>query len=254
MRIIAASARCHAAAVMMFTLAASLAVHAGPPLITDDPDTPGDGRWEVNLPITLEQSRDQRTYEAPLLDINYGLGERTQLKFEVPWVVLDRRDNGTTEGLGNSEIGVKYRFLDEDRHGMSMSIYPQLEFNNPTSSDERGLADEGVRLKLPVQMTRSAGPFELYLEAGYEFVEADEDEWLYGVATGYPVNDQLELLAEVAGTASHDFDDDELVFNIGAKLGINDSLNLLLSAGRSFRESSSGEPELLGYCGLQFLL
>lgn len=239
---------------MLFILAASLSVHAGPPLITDDPDTPGEGRWEINLPITREQSCDQRIFETPLLDINYGLGERTQVKFEVPWVVLDRRDNGTIDGLGNSEIGVKYRFLDEDRHGMSMSIYPQLEFNNPTSSDERGLVDEGVRLKLPVQMTRSVGSFDLYLEAGYEFVEADDDEWLYGVATGYPVNDQLELLAEVAGTAGHDFDEAELVFNIGGKVAINDYLNLLLSAGRGFLESSSGEPELLGYWGLQVLL
>ncbi|TWI11511.1 hypothetical protein IP93_01407 [Lysobacter ruishenii] len=239
---------------MPFALVASLSGHAaGPPLITDDPGTPGDGRWEINLPITLEQTRDERIFEAPLLDINYGLGERTQLKFEVPWLVVDRRDNGTTDGLGNSEIGIKHRFLDEDRHGVSMSIYPQLEFNNPTSSDERGLVDEGMRFKLPVQMTRSAGPFEWYLEAGYEFVEASEDQWLYGVATSYRVHGQLELLAEVAGVASQDFDDEALVFNIGTKIGINDHLNLLLSAGRSFRGSSSGEPELLAYCGLQFL-
>ncbi len=246
--------RC-AATAMPFALVASLPVHAaGPPLITDDPGTPGDGRWEINLPITLEQTRSQRLFEAPLFDINYGLGERTQLKFEVPWLVLDSRDNGTTDGLGKAKIGIKHRFLDEDRHGLSLSIYPQLEFNNPTSSDERGLVDEGARFKLPVQMARSAGPFELYLELGYEFVEADEDEWLYGVATSYRVNEQLELLAEVAGVASQDFDDDVLVFNIGTKIGVNDHLNLLLSAGRSFRGSSSGEPELLAYCGLQFLL
>lgn len=255
MRIGGVPARRCAATVMPFALVASLSGHAaGPPLITDDPDTPGDGRWEINLPITLEQTRNQRIFEAPLFDINYGLGERTQLKFEVPWLVLDSRGNGTTDGTGSSEIGIKHRFLDEDRHGMSMSIYPQLEFNNPTSSDERGLVDEGARFKLPVQMTRSAGPFELSLEVGYEFVEADEDEWLYGVATSYRVNDQLELLAEIAGVASQDFDDEEQVFNIGTKIGINHHLNLLLSAGRSFRGSSSGEPELLGYCGLQLLL
>ena len=64
---------------MPFALVASLPVHAaGPPLITDDPGTPGDGRWEINLPITLEQTRSQRLFEAPLFDINYGLGERTQ--------------------------------------------------------------------------------------------------------------------------------------------------------------------------------
>lgn len=255
MRIGGVPARRCATTAMPFALVASLSVHAaGPPLITDDPGTPGDGRWEINVPITLEQTRDQRIFEAPLLDINYGLGERTQLKFEVPWLVIDSRDNGTTDGLGNSKIGIKHRFLDEDRHGMSMSIYPQLEFNNPTSSDERGLVDEGARFKLPVQMARSAGPVELYLEVGYEFVEADEDEWLYGVATSYRVNDQLELLAEIAGGASQNFDDEELVFNIGTKIGVNDHLNLLLSAGRSFRGSASGEPELLGYCGLQLLL
>jgi len=226
---------------------------AGPPLITDDPDTPGDGNWEINLAFTLEQTRDERIFEAPLLDINYGIGERTQLKFEAPWIVLDDRDDGTKDGLGNSEIGVKYRFLDEDPHGLSMSIYPQLEFNNPTSSDERGLVDEGMRFKLPVQMARQVGSFTLYGELGYEFVEHDEDEWSYGVAVGYPVNDRLELLAEIAGAATRDFNDDELVFNLGAKIGINENLNLLLSAGRSFRDSSSGEPELLGYFGLQFL-
>lgn len=228
-------------------------VVAGPPLITDDPDTPGDDNWEINLAFTLEQTRDERTYEAPSIDSNYGIGERTQLKLEVPWVALDDRNGGTKDGLGNSEVGVKYRFLDEDRHGLSMSIYPQLEFNNPTSSDERGLVDRGVRFKLPVQMARQIGPLNLYAEVGYELVEAGEDEWLYCVAVGCPVSDRLELLAEVAGSVDRDFDDDELVFNLGAKVGINDNLNLLLSAGRSFRESSSGEPELLGYFGLQSL-
>ncbi len=23
--------------------------HAGPPMVTDDPDTPGDGHWEINM-------------------------------------------------------------------------------------------------------------------------------------------------------------------------------------------------------------
>ena len=228
-------------------------VAAGPPLITDDPGTPGDGRWEINLAFTLEQTRDERSFEAPLLDINYGVGERTQLKFEVPWAVLDDRDGGIKSGTGKPQVGIKYRFLDEDRHGASVSIYPQLELNNPRSSDERGLVDEGMRFKLPVQVARSVGPFGAYVEVGYEFIEADTDEWSYGFALGYPVNDRLELLAEVAGTATHTFDDNELVFNFGAKVGIADSFNLLLSAGRSFRESSSGEPELLVYLGLQLL-
>lgn len=182
-------------------------MRAGPPLITNNPDTPGDGRWEFNLPITPEQSRDQRTFEAPLLEINCGLGECTQLKFEVPWVVLHRCDNGTADGLGIPKSAVKYRFRDEDRHGMSMSIYPQFEFNNPTSSDERGLIDDGVRLKLPVQITRSAGSFELYLEAGYEFVQAGEDVELNYLPQGETLSEPFEIAKGVIiPVGEYDFD------------------------------------------------
>ena len=48
----------------------------GPPLLTDDPGTPGDGNWEINIGFTIEKLLQETLYEAPILDINYGLGER----------------------------------------------------------------------------------------------------------------------------------------------------------------------------------
>jgi len=54
----------------------------GPPLITDDPGTPGDGKWEINVAFEAEKRGTQRSYAIPLLDINYGLGDRIQLKYE----------------------------------------------------------------------------------------------------------------------------------------------------------------------------
>ncbi|HEV8340017.1 MAG TPA: hypothetical protein VGR25_10245, partial [bacterium] len=41
----------------------------GPPLITDDPDTPGPGYWEVNLFGFLERSRQRRVWEEPRVDL-----------------------------------------------------------------------------------------------------------------------------------------------------------------------------------------
>lgn len=224
----------------------------GPPLITDDPGTPGDGRWEINLGFTTEKLRSEMLYEAPLLDINYGLGERIQLKYEIPWLILDEEGGGTRSGLGDSEIGVKYRFLDEERHDVSMSIYPQFSFNNPTSSDERDLVDSGTELALPIQIARRAGPVELSLELGYSLIEHEEDEWSYGLAAAGPLSERFELLGEVHGVATRDFEEDVLVFNLGGVLRVHENVNLLFSAGRSFRESSTTEPELLGYLGLQF--
>jgi hypothetical protein len=224
----------------------------GPPLITEDPGTPGDGRWEINLAFTVEKLRTETLFEAPLLDINYGLGERIQLKYEIPWVFRDEDGDGTKSGLGNSEIGVKYRFLDEERHGVSMSIYPQFSFNNPTSSEERGLVDPGTELVLPLQVARRLGPVELSLELGYSLIERGADEWIYGLAAAWPIAERIELLGEVHGVARRDFDEGVLVFNLGGVLEVHENVNLLLSAGRSFRESSTTEPGLLAYLGFRF--
>lgn len=59
----------------------------GPPLLTDDPDTPGPGYWEINLSTFLEKRLHSNTIETPRVDANYGVGQRIQLKFEVPWLL-----------------------------------------------------------------------------------------------------------------------------------------------------------------------
>ncbi len=54
----------------------------GPPLITDDPDPPGDGHWDINTALTLNSTVGAQTYELPHFDVNYGLGDSIQLKWE----------------------------------------------------------------------------------------------------------------------------------------------------------------------------
>jgi hypothetical protein len=73
-----------AALLLGLWLAASAlaAAQGGPPLRTDDPGTPGNENWEVNVGVTTELRSTQREFEAPNLDINYGLGDRIQLKYE----------------------------------------------------------------------------------------------------------------------------------------------------------------------------
>lgn len=223
----------------------------GPPLITDDPGTPGDGRWEINIAFTVEKRKTERSYESPILDINYGLGERIQLKYEVPWLVLDEHGERTKNGLGNSIIGVKWRFFDQDRQGIDMSVYPQLEFNNSDSSADRGLVDRGLEFVFPVQLQKSFGSISLNPELGYAFREYNDNEWIYGLALGYEASSNLELLAEISGTTGQDFEDDELLFNLGARCELSETYTLLMATGRSFRSAASGEPEFLLYVGMQ---
>jgi hypothetical protein len=70
----------------MFTVAPAMG-QAGPPFRTDDPETPGDKNWEINLGWIGDRNPYQGYYSIPNFDINYGLGDRVQLKYELPIAV-----------------------------------------------------------------------------------------------------------------------------------------------------------------------
>jgi hypothetical protein len=55
---------------------------AGPPFVTDDPEVPPVGGWEINIPFTLNRTPGSTQMNAPLFDFNYGLPQ-LQLEFDV---------------------------------------------------------------------------------------------------------------------------------------------------------------------------
>lgn len=239
--------------LLLASISHPLYAQGGPPLLTDDPGTPGDGVWEINLALTAERSPGERLFEAPLLDINYGVGERIQLKFEVAWLFLDGEGESTKNGLGNSEVGVKWRFLDQETHFIDMSVYPQFTFDNPTSSADRGIVEEGTELFLPFQIQRGFGPFSVNPEVGYLFRQRGGDRWAYGLALGYEPVEGLQLLGEIHGESDDELKNHDLVFNLGLRWGFSERVGLLLAAGRGLRGAAADEPELLMYAGFQFM-
>jgi len=86
-KLLAASACLFAAALGAPERAAA---DAGPPFITNDPGTPGNGHWEINIAAMQTTVPDESVWQLPQLDVNYGLGERIQLTFEVPYVVVNQ--------------------------------------------------------------------------------------------------------------------------------------------------------------------
>ena len=227
-----------------------LSVFAGPPILTDDTGTPGPGKWETNMGFTVEKRRNTTLYNTPSLDLNYGVGDRIQLNYSVSWIVLDTVNEAAKSGLGNSEVAVKWRFLDEDNNGMALSVYPRFIFNNPVSSADRGLVDRGTVFRLPFQMEKKIGRIIINPEAGHDFRQEGGDEWLYALALKYDEIKGLEVLAEVFGTADNSFKKQENVVNIGVRKDLNENLSLHASLGKSLRRAADA-PTLLSYVGLQ---
>ena len=238
---------------MLVALSLPTAAQGGPPFVGDDPGTPGDGNWEVNVAAYAERHPTERTYNAPILDANYGWGPRIQLKYQVPYLVEGDDGGPTRSGLGKSLAGVKWRFYDKDEKGLQISTYPQLEFNNPTSSLQRGLVEGGTRFYLPIELTKKVGPFVINPEVGYWFADKAGAAWATGIVVGRDVSKRLELDGELYNTANINGSDHWNTYDGGGRYKLGEHFVLLFMAGRSFRGSSSGQPQFFGYFGMQFL-
>ncbi len=236
-----------AAACMAFTVLAH--AQGGPPMITDDTETVPKHHWEINTAFTIERTRDGRLFGIPLMDINYGMSKRTQLKVEIPWLLLHSNGQRSINGLGNINIGVRWRFRDEEKgHPIALSIYPQFEFNTLNSSVRRGLVDKGPEFLMPLQWQTKVGKFGVNGDVGYRF-KRGMDEVIYGVVVGRDINNNLELMAEIHGTGPRNQIGDEIVFNLGSRIKLNKHMTLITSAGKSIRRNH--DPRFVGYAGIQ---
>lgn len=230
-----------------------ISVHAqgGPPMITDDPGTPGDGHWEINTALTTERRAGEQTSELPLLDINYGVGDRLQLKYEAAWVRLSD-STGTRTGLSNSLLGVKWRFYEAGEKAWQVSTYPQLEFNNPGSrSDERSLADRGTSVLLPLEVMKDFGSFSFNADFGYVYCHDGGNEWFGGVVAGKKVSHGVELAAELHGEVEDRLNQTELTVNVGLRIDLSGKCTLLASIGRDLHNALEPRASLIAYFGLQ---
>jgi hypothetical protein len=230
---------------------ARLSAQGGPPMITDDPGTPGDGHWEINAAITTERRAGEHVTEMPLLDINYGVGDRLQLKYEAAWQRLSD-DTGRHDGMSNSLAGVKWRFYNAGEKAWSASMYPQLEFNNPGShADDRGLADHGTSFELPFQVMKDFGNFSFNADLGYIVHHEGGNGWFGGVVVGREVTHGVELAAELHWDAEAGLHATALTANVGVRIDLSPKCTLLGSVGRELHNGMGSRATLVAYLGLQ---
>jgi len=251
---LAALPRARRALLVLLSLAAT-AAWAGPPYITDDPDIPPPGGWEINVPFILERTTET-DMEAPLFDINYGMPAmyglpHVQLKLEIPVEVVRKADGGTEAGPGDMLLGVKWPFLEEQGWRPVIGIYPQLLV--PTGDASRGLGEGRPAYALPALAEKHWGKWTVYGDVGYvvQTAVAQPNYWYEGLSINREISKRLELGAEIAYNSPPPTEGySNLAFNLGGTWKMSEHLNLLFSAGRSIQ----GETRFMAYLGIQFEL
>ncbi len=234
------------------TTAGGLRAQGGPPMITDDPGTPGDKHWEINLSWTDQRTPGSTLVGLPLLDANYGVGDRLQLNYQGSWNILREADSSAESGLSASQLAVKWRFYDAGDTGLQMSTYPRVFFLNPGDSDRRGTADPNTTFLLPVEVRKDFGVLAINVDFGHMFSAAAEDRgWIGGLCVGREVKKGWELDAEVHLETSERMDRSEALLNLGTRYDFSEHTTLLLAAGRDLDNRLAPRVSLLTFVGIQ---
>lgn len=226
----------------------------GPPYYTTDPGTPGNMNWEINFGYMPFLFNGASVTHTPDVDINFGVGERIQLTYEDAWLRVWNPTAPARYGMGQDQLGVKWRFYDGGEEGMQFSVFPQLSVNNPNHAVERGITPPGASLLLPIEFTRKVGKIDLNLEAGYNLVHLGPDGWFTGTVVGHEFTKKLELDAELFTTGTFHPGFVQPVLDVGGRYKIHRPFILLMMAGRSLRPSAVDQPFFVGYFGVQVLL
>ena len=229
-----------------FCISKIFAQGGGPPMITDDPGTPDVGGLEINLSFNSDFKKQKKEFEIPLLDINYGYNDRTQLKLEFPYLASKIASEKFDNRIGNVKVGIKYRFLDEEVYNFAFSIYPQVEIS--TESD-------GSQIFIfPVQLEKSFGKVVIGTDLGYEYSKDHPDYVFNGILLGYGLSPSFGIIGEIAFLAdSKSLGDVEGLINFGIVYEFDETFKFISSFGTGIITPDDGsKTRFISFIGMQF--
>jgi len=157
--------------------AAVWTAQAGPPFQTDDPDPVDLHHYEFYVFGNADGTGVEMDTAGPAAEFNWGVLPNTQLHVILPLAAIVPSNEakyapsgaGPSEvGLGDIEIGVKYRWIKETKHRPMFGTFTMLEV--PSGNSNLGLGVGKVWAKLPVWVQKSFGPWTTYGGVGEQIV------------------------------------------------------------------------------------
>lgn len=225
------------------------AAWAGPPFITDDPEPVDYRHGEFYVSSIYMNNRDGKVGTLPHFEFNYGAVPDLQLHILFPLAFAHTNGGPTMYGIGNTELGLKYRFIHENETTPQVGAFPLVQL--PTGDRERGLGSGHVQLFFPVWAQKSWGPWTTYGGGGYWINPGggNKNFWQLGWLGQRDISKALTLGAEIFYFGKEADDGrDQTGYNIGGILNLSEDHHILFSAGSDI----AGNNRFSAYLGYQW--
>ena len=141
---------------------------AGPPFLTDDPEPVDYHHYEIYLFSILDKNNvpvEEPQLQSPAIEMNWGALPNLQLHLIVPYAWSLPPAAPAAHGIGDIEVGFKYRFIQETSNRPQVAIFPLFELH--TGNTNQNLGNGKLWMKLPIWLQKSWGSWISYGGFGY---------------------------------------------------------------------------------------
>jgi hypothetical protein len=211
------------------------------------PTTPNLSSFSTGSWYLASQSfhdRDGWTGTAPHIEVNYGAVPDVQLHVIAPLAYAVPDQGKASLGYGDTELGIKFRFVQAQKWVPIIGTFPFLEV--PSGAQDRGLGNGSAQV-FPVWLQKSFGRWTTYGGVGVRIDAGDRDRhwWYFGWQVQRNICDGFALGAEVFHTTPEEHGGEgDTRFNVGGVIDFTEVHHLLLSARRSLQGSNLFQGDL----------
>jgi hypothetical protein len=177
----------------------SVSAFAARPLTTDDTCTVAKGKVQLETGFDLVRQSNLNYTFSPSVVLTYGVLESMDLGIGGRYLFRYPEEDKGVNGLGDLELKLKYRVLNEKEWLPSLAIAGRLVI--PTASESKGLGSGKVDFNINVILTRTLSKtVAIDFNVGYTVIgEGGVDNAFNGsVAARFAMSDQWAVVGEVA--------------------------------------------------------
>ena len=221
-------------------MSAALPAYAAPPFVTDDPEPVEYQHSELHIASQFTKTKDGRSGTFPQIEYNYGPATDVQIGITIPFAFSTPLVGKTERGLGDVQVSLKYRFIQESESSPMVAIFPALVTH--TGNNDKGLGTGGSQIFVPVWIQKKWGDWLSYGGGGYWISHAPDikNHWLAGWVLQKDISERITLGGEIFHVTEQTVGQGSSTgFNVGGYYNFNEHDHLLLSVGKGLRNIST---------------